>query len=167
MNYFLSGEDIKELLGDIKIVRFSELNDYSSLEELLQPNTCVVIFWETQSYNNGHWTALMRYDDYYEYFDSYGLSESEDFALVPKHMKKELKERDYLKTLFTGNKVVQNTFDYQQWKDGVNTCGRWVVLRLYLFQRGYNLKQFHKIIMSRMKQNKFKSYDELSVYYTK
>jgi hypothetical protein len=166
MNYFLSGDDIKEIL-DVNIIRFSELKNYNDIEDLLRPNSCIVIFWETEDYNKGHWTALMRYDDYYEYFDSYGLLESEDFALVPKHMKKELKERDYLKTLFTGNQVVQNTFDYQQWKDGVNTCGRWVILRLYLFQRGYNLRQFHKIIISRMKQNKFKTYDELSVYYTK
>ena len=165
MDYFLSGEDIKEILN-VNIVRFSELKDYDSIEQILQPNTCIVIFWETQAYNKGHWTALMRYDDYYEYFDSYGLSESEDFALIPKHMKKELKERDYLKELFDGNRVVQNAFDYQKWKDGVNTCGRWVVLRLYLFQRGYNLRQFHKIIKSKMKQNDFDSYDELAVYFT-
>ena len=162
----LSGDEIKELLNDVNIVRFSELKDYNSIEELLQPNTCIVIFWETQAYNRGHWTGLMRYDDYYEYFDSYGLSESEDFALIPKHMKKELKERDYLKALFDGNQVVQNSFDYQKWKDGVNTCGRWVVLRLYLFQCGYNLKQFHKIMRFKMKQNDFNSYDELALYYT-
>ena len=161
----LSGDEIKEIL-DVNIVRFSELKDYNNIEELLQPNTGIVIFWETQAYNRGHWTALMRYDDYYEYFDSYGLLESEDFALVPKQIKKELKERDYLKALFNGNHIIQNTFDYQKWKDGVNTCGRWVVIRLYLFQCGYNLRQFRKIIKSKMKQNNFKSYDELAVYYT-
>ena len=161
----LSGDEIKELLG-VNIIRFSELKDYNNIEELLQPNTGVVIFWETQAYNRGHWTALMRYDDYYEYFDSYGLLESEDFALVPKHTKKELKERDYLKALFTGENIVQNTFDYQKWDDKTMTCGRWVVLRLYLFQNGYNLKQFNRTIKSKMKQNNFDSYDELAVYYT-
>jgi hypothetical protein len=165
MDYFLSGDDIKSILN-VEIVRFSELKNYSSLEELLRKNSGIVIFWETEDYNKGHWTALMRYDNYYEYFDSYGLLESQDFALVPKHMKKELKERDYLKALLRGENVIQNTFDYQKWKDGHNTCGRYVVLRLYLFKYGCNLEDFHKIMKSKMKQNKFKSYDELAVYYT-
>ena len=167
----LSGEDIKELLDEdvknINIVRFSDLNKYNSITELLpKKNTFIIIFWETESYYNGHWTCLIRYNNSYEYFDSYGLTEQEDYSLIPEDTKEDLDEKDYLKILFKNRLVIQNKKDFQRWDDKINTCGRWVVIRIYLFLQGYDLKHFTQQINSLMRLYGFKSYDDLAVYFT-
>jgi hypothetical protein len=168
MDEMLSGTDIKDLLEqDVKIIRFSELKKYNSLKELLpNRNSFIIIFWETESYYKGHWTALMRYNNSFEFFDSYGLTEQEDYSLIPERTKEELNEKDYLKFLFKGHVVIQNKKDFQQWSNKVNTCGRFVVIRIYLFLNGYDLKKFTKQIDNLMKLYGFKNYDSLAVYFT-
>jgi hypothetical protein len=171
MDKMLSGEDISSLLKDdvkkIRIVRFSDLYKYKSLQELLpKKNSFIVIFLETESYNRGHWVALFRYNSSFEFYDSYGLTEKQDYSLVPNSTKKELNEKDYLKELFKNNLVIENTKDFQKWDDKISTCGRWVVIRVYLFLKGYDLKHFIRQIDLLMKLYGFKSYDELAVFFT-
>jgi hypothetical protein len=171
MNKMLSAEDIKELLEDdvtnIRIIRFSDLYKYKSLKELLpKKNSFIIIFWETESYYNGHWTALFRYNNSYEWYDAYGLTEKQDYSLIPYDTKKDLNEKDYLKDLFKGHIVIENKKDFQKFDDKVSTCGRWVVVRIYLFLQGYDLKHFTQQINSLMKLYGFKSYDDLAVYFT-
>jgi hypothetical protein len=168
MNKMLSGTDIKALLGDnIKIIRFSDLYKYNSLNELLpKKNSFVVIFLETEDYYRGHWVALFRYNSSFEFYDSYGLTEKQDYSLVPNSTKKKLNEDNYLKNLFKNNLVIENTKDFQKWDKNVNTCGRWVIIRIFLFLKGYDLKHFIKQIDLLMQLYKFKSYDELAVHFT-
>jgi len=170
MNKMLSAEDIKDLLQEdtkVKIVRFSDLYNYKSLQKLLpKKNSFIVIFIETEDYYRGHWIALFRYNNSFEFFDSYGLTEKEDYFLVPNDTKKQLNEKDYLKNLFKNNLVIENKKDFQQWDKDINTCGRWCVIRIYLFLKGYDLKHFIKQIDLLMQLYKFNSYDELAVYFT-
>jgi hypothetical protein len=168
MNKMLSAEDIKELLeNDVKIIRFSDLNKYDSIIDLMpKKNTFIIIFWETESYYNGHWTCLIRYNNSYEFFDSYGLTEKQDYFLVPNDTKKQLNEKNYLKILFKNRLVIQNKKDFQKWGNNINTCGRWVVIRIYLFLHGYDLKHFINQIDNLMKLYGFKSYDDLAVFFT-
>ena len=167
MDYMLSGEDIKELLGDVEIVRFSDLGNYNKIEDLLPSRRCsVVIFIETESYTRGHWCSLSRDGDSYIWFDSYGMKEKQDYALIPKHTRESLEERNYLKELLQGKRLIQNRVDYQEWKNGVNTCGRMVVIWLYFFKNGGDLKHFNKNMKHNMKRGGFSSFDELSVYLT-
>ena len=171
MNEMLTGEDIKNLLKQdvkkVKIVRFSDLYKYKTLQELLpKKNSFIVIFFETESYSRGHWVAIFRYNNSFEYYDSYGLTEKEDYSLIPNSTKKDLNEKDYLKDLFKNNLVIENTKDFQKWDNKINTCGRWVVVRIFLFLQGYDLKHFIKQIDNLMQLYGFKSYDELAVYFT-
>ena len=171
MDEMLSGDDIKKLLKDdvkkIRIVRFSDLYKYKTLQELLpKKNSFIVIFLETESYSRGHWVALFRYNNSFEFYDSYGLTEEEDYSLIPEDTKKNLNEKDYLKKLFKNNLVIENTKDFQKWGNNVNTCGRWIVIRVYLFLQGYDLKNFKKQIDLLIKLYGFKSYDELAVFFT-
>lgn len=170
MDKMLSGDKIKDLLEDdakVRIVRFSDLYKYKSLKELLpKKNSFVVIFLETESYSRGHWVSLFRYNNSFEFFDSYGLTEKQDYSLIPNSTKKELNEKNYLKKLFNNNLVIENTKDFQKWDDKIETCGRWVVIRIYLFLKRYDLKSFKKQIDNLMRLYGFNSYDELSVYFT-
>jgi hypothetical protein len=94
------------------------------------------------------------------------MKENQDYALIPKHTKESLEERNYLKELLQGKRLIQNRFDYQKWDDKSMTCGRWVVIWLTCFNLGGNLKSFNKKLRNRMKKGGFSSFDELAVYYT-
>ena len=73
----LSDEELKVILGkDLKIVMYPDLAKYSSIELLLpNPNDYskfLIVESENKFNISGHWTALLKYDGAYEYFDPYG-----------------------------------------------------------------------------------------------
>ena len=168
MDKMFSIDDIRNLVGNVKMVKFGDLDEYKSVEELLpKQKDCVVIFWEIESANIGHWTALCRLNQTYIFFDSYGHSEQEDFSFIPISLRSQLGiEKDYLKNLLKGKHVISNHIDFQKMKDGVDTCGRFVAMFLYIFKKGYSLSDFEKIMKKNLQRGGFKSYDELAVAFT-
>ena len=113
----------------------------------------------------GHYTALCRDKESYIFFDSYGHTEQEDFSYIPMTLRKQLNIKyDYLKDLLKGKKVINNHVDFQKMKNGVNTCGRFVAMFLYVFKKGYSLKYFQTVMKENLKG--FKSYDEMAVDFT-
>ena len=168
MNKMFSIEDIRNLVGGVKMVKFDQLDEYKTIEQLLpKQKDCIVIFWETESANVGHWTALCRLNETYIFFDSYGNSEEEDFSYIPMTLRSQLGiDKDYLKELLKGKHVISNHIDFQKMKDGVNSCGRFVAIFLYIFKRGYSLVDFQKIMKKNLVRGGFKSYDEMSVEFT-
>ena len=168
MDKMFSPTDIRKNVGNVKIVKFDTLIGYNTIEELLpKQKDCCVIFWETTSEYEGHWTALCRLNQTYIYFDSYGNSVDQDFSYIPKSLKKQLDIKyDYLKTLLHGKHVITNHVDFQQMKNGVNTCGRFVSMFLYVFKRGYSLADFQKIMKENLKKYNYPNYDTLAVAFT-
>ena len=168
MNKMFSETDIRGIIGNVKIIHFSELPKYKKIEQLLpKGRECCVIFYETEDKFTGHWTALCRNQDEFTFFDSYGNSENSDYNYVPVPLREELNiQRDYLKELLKGKKLIQNHMDFQSWKDGINTCGRFVSMFLYLWKKGYSLADFQKIMMENKKKYGYKSYDAMAVGFT-
>ena len=73
----LSEADLKRILGsDTKIITYPDLAKYTDINQLLPaPNDFVVILIvedETQDVISGHWTAVLKYDNLFEFFDPYG-----------------------------------------------------------------------------------------------
>jgi hypothetical protein len=73
----LSDNEIKRILGKAtKLITYPELAKYTDLNQLLPaPNDFVVILIvedETQDVISGHWTAVLKYDNLFEFFDPYG-----------------------------------------------------------------------------------------------
>jgi len=172
MDYMVSANDIKRILGDdIKIIRFPDLVNYNSMQEVLPfPNDCAIIFFldeVTPTNNIGHWTAIMRNGNRYEFFDSYGLSSKEDLDHIDKEKRIKFGEQhDYLKEL-GGKMLYHNPVDYQSWDPKVATCGRYAIIRLLAFMSGItNPKSFYKFMNDAKKQYGAKSFDELSVMLT-
>jgi hypothetical protein len=161
-------DDIRNLVGNINMVKFSDLDEYKSVEELLpKQKDAIVIFWEIESINVGHWTALCRLNQTYIFYDSYGNTLQEDFSYIPISLRSQLGiEKDYLKELLKGKHVITNHVDYQKMKDGVDTCGRFVAMFLYIFKKGYSLEDFEKIMKKNLVRGGFKSYDEMAVDFT-
>ena len=73
----LSDTEIKRILGkSTKLLTYPDLAKYSDLNQLLPaPNDFAVILIvedETRDVISGHWTALLKYDNVFEFFDPYG-----------------------------------------------------------------------------------------------
>jgi len=161
----LTSSDIKKIAGNVRIVRFDELDKYSSIEGLLpKSRDCCIIFYATESRNVGHWCALTRNRDQFTFYDSYGNTEQEDYGYIPRSLRDDI-EGDTLKEMLKGHKVIQNRFDFQSWGKS-NTCGRWCASFVYFFKKGHNLENFQKIMKKALDDSDFKSYDELIVYLT-
>jgi Ulp1 family protease len=96
------------------------------------------IFTESK-YNVGHWTALIRDGSNFEYFDSYGDSPKSILDFIPKYMNKQLGNNwsqdlgKIIGSIKKTDKFLYNKFPLQQEMQDVNTCGRWVIIRVSTF----------------------------------
>ena len=145
----LSDQNLRDILGDCKIITYPELSKYNNIEELL-PNSydfSIILLLETPA--SGHWTGLLRYNDGYEFFDSYGNAPDADLThwLTPQERLKLGESQKYLSFLLQGKPYVYNKIKYQVMKRGVNTCGDHVAYRCFLFKKKqFNLKDYQKHI---------------------
>jgi hypothetical protein len=137
--------------ADENTIVYSDLSKYSDIQQLLpHDRSYKIILIETTDHNVGHWTAIMRYADTIESFDSYGSGKLEnEFKFIPKKIRQILGETtNYLQELLKkakrdGFKIVYNRDRLQADHDGVNTCGRWCILRILMMKEmGYDLKSF-------------------------
>ena len=97
----LSDTDIKSYLGkSTKIIEYKDLKNYNSIDELL-PNDkdfCVLLY-ENEAHS-GHWTAVLKYDNDIELFDSYGNTDANILRWTPFKVRPMLgEEDDYLTKL--------------------------------------------------------------------
>ena len=117
-------------------------------------------------YNSGHWALLLRYNNTIEWFSSYGTFPSEELNFIS-HQQKEILNQDvkHLNILLTQALpkflIIYNKRKLQQLKEGVNTCGKWIILRIIMMEK-YNmdLNHFLQFIDNLKKQFKLSS-DEL------
>lgn len=93
----------------------------------------IVILWEEGKENYGHWTCLIKHRNprYIEYFDSYALPpdaplDSKSYGIKTPFLTQMLNS--------SGVRWVYNHKKLQKFYDDVNTCGRYVGLRL-LFRK--------------------------------
>jgi hypothetical protein len=155
----LSDSDIKEYLGnDCKILKYSELSKYNSIDELL-PNVkdfCVLLY--ENSPNSGHWTCVCRpKDNQIVYFDSYGGYVDEPLTWTDKSTKIGLGEDvKYLSNLLNNceEDVFYNKYKYQSGKEYVANCGRFVVCYILKMKIDYSLDDFCKFIMNECTKRK-------------
>lgn len=132
-DYELSEDDIRKLLGNVRIITYPDLAK-ETLQSLLPKDGIVVILFLTESKQEGHWTALLRRGDTIEYFDSYGIKPDGERAWLDQRHRISLEEtRPLIHELLKGytGPVTYNRKKLQ--KGSVATCGRHVVVR------GWNL----------------------------
>ena len=151
----ISDAEIKQQLGDdAKIILYSELKEYVSIQELL-PNKrldYVIILVEISGKNTGHWFCVVRNNNNIMVFDSYGVRPDKNLRWIDTYMRKKLNQNEpflsYLlnKAKDDGFKVSFNGFEYQQLKSGVSTCGRHVInfINYFKMNNNVNLKTYKK-----------------------
>ena len=90
MDYFVTSTDLQAIFQNCKIIKYADLDNYNDIYMLL-PNRMDFCFILTESEtNSGHWTLLIRDDNVFEYFDSYGTSPKNILDYIPTFMNKRL-----------------------------------------------------------------------------
>ena len=128
LSYFVTSTDLKAIFKNCKIVKYADLDNYKDIYQLL-PNRMDFVFLLTESEkNSGHWTLLIRDDNVFEYFDSYGRSPKNILDYIPKYMNKilgnDFKEDlgKMLKSIKPTDKFIYNKTKFQKEQEGINTC---------------------------------------------
>jgi hypothetical protein len=146
--------DIRRYFGDgveSQILKYSDLANYNSIDELLpKPRDFRIILIE-DSVNKGHWCCILKYDKTIEWFNPYGGIPDRQKNLLGKARNMMLgQEEDYLTNLMTkskGYKLIYNKKRLQKLKQGINTCGRWIIFRIICMKdMMMDLKEFNKMV---------------------
>ena len=152
--------------GDVNLVEFHTLTEYSDYKELFAKNPRIGMFWETESATVGHFDCLLYKNENgaesIEFFDSYGFSIDKvfDFSEYDKRL---FNNNNPLRTLIAdainqGVKFKYNTVKFQSYANQIATCGRYAALRLRFYD--LSLEQFQAFLQEGTKRA-HRNYDEL------
>jgi hypothetical protein len=148
------------------IIKYSDLEKYGSIQQLLPKNKSWKIILIESTYNSGHWCVILRYNNNIEWFNSYGSFPSKELDFIG-HLQNSFLNQNikHLNILLTKAlphfKIIYNKRQLQKLQDGINTCGKWCIWRIIMLEH-YNLdlQQFIHLVDCLMKQYKFTS-DEI------
>ena len=163
MDVPLSNKTIVSALGSVNdnvIVKYSDLDEFKSLNDLMNGNNYVIILIESQK-NSGHWVALYKKDNNtYYYFNSYGKKYDDDISTICAMSDLILgNERNSIRNLAQKSNadIVYNKVRYQN--NTSTTCGRWCLLAITMFNMNYNMKQLQNFFKNSVKD--YKDYYEM------
>src|SRR5208337_542334 len=130
----LSNEEILQIINNkANLISYPDVHKYRDLDELLGKYGACVILYEWKNLY-GHWTCIFKLDDEtVEFFDPYSLFPDKELKFINKEYRiKTHQNFPYLTSLMLKSPYVltYNDFPFQQYKEKVNTCGRWVAIRL-------------------------------------
>jgi hypothetical protein len=134
MKKALSSRDIV-FHAKTNLMTYNQLKEYTNLKSILGPYKSCVILYETRD-GHGHWCVIFEVNkDRIEFFDPYGLMIDEQLRHISKSYKnkKGLNHTYLIKLIMNSNykEIEYNNYPLQELKDGINTCGRHVLTRLY------------------------------------
>lgn len=137
------GRMLRDRAKDVNFYQYNELARFQSINEVFGSKGCCIILLSIEAPNApkvGHWIALIRTNKGIEHFDSYGLNPDQELGIT--------QEQPYLSNLLkaSGLNIETNTLRLQQFREYVNTCGRWCVARCLM--KNYSLEQFVNIIQT-------------------
>ena len=151
INKALSDGDIQRSLGgDAKIIKYAELGNLYDIDQLLSDEKDYCIILHEDRPNRGHWTALLKYNNLYEHFDSYGVKPDSKLKWIGAKRNRQLNQDEpYLTQLLKKEEdnYIYNNVAYKDSK--VNTCGSHVVHRLYRLKNdNMSLPDYYKFMKS-------------------
>lgn len=168
----MSDTDIKMYDPSIRVVKYSELQNYKTINQLLKKKKDYIILLIEDEMNSGHFVAILRYTHksynkpVIEYFNSYGYKPSFELSKIDNNINNELGQNEpwlnyLLDSALDKYIVIYNTKRLQKLQNGINTCGKWCILRITLLKyRNYDLVEFINYIDTLKKKYKL-SYDQI------
>lgn len=146
-NISLSNVDVMKLVnGKAKVLLYSELKNYKTLDEALGEYGAMFLLIETRP-DYGHWTCVFKQTkDLIECFDSYGDFIDTQLEYIPSNFR-EISGQEYPMLTYllyhSPYDISYNQHKFQKLGDGIATCGRWSSLRILL--RDLPLKKFYDL----------------------
>ena len=131
---YLSDEDILRICDNkCKIMLYSDLEHFHDIDGVLAPHGAVIILYQLEQ-NMGHWVTVIKHGTkHIEVFDPYGMSIDEELQFSQYNLRRHNgKKVPHLTHLLENSPytVSYNDTQLQQFKNHVNTCGRWCALRV-------------------------------------
>ena len=151
MDIALSDKQVLALLrGKANLITYAQVKNYRTLEQLMGPYKACVILYETRK-SSGHWTCIFEVNkDLVEFFDPYSIMIDKQLQKInPAFKRVNNMNHTYLSNLLYNShypKIEYNHYDFQKRGKNINTCGRHVIVRLWL--RELNLEQYNDFIKS-------------------
>ena len=146
-DYELSGDDIMRITDHkTKLILYSDLEQVNNIDEILYQYNCCVILYQLEI-NVGHYVCLIKHkNNTLEFFDPYGMFIDEELkyskynlrrhkGVVTTHLTALIDKSNY--------KLISNDLKLQKFKEHVNTCGRWVCMRIRF--KDVSLKRFAEL----------------------
>lgn len=161
INTPLTDADVERFLGNKAcILKYSELKNYKTIENLLPAVLDYKIILIEDRYNSGHWVCICRTRTEYYFFNSYGAGPDTDWRFVSRMTRLILgEETNELTRLLRPTKWAYNHVRYQH--GSTQTCGRWCVLFISLVcKMMYSMDEVHKFLKNKKLESKL-SYDEI------
>ncbi len=124
MEKSFSDKEIQRYIPNV--VSYDELAGMN--EQTFLSRLPMVILYLT-SQDHGHWTLIHRVPGGIEFFDSYGYKPDQEFKFIDKNMQFPKFVAKLLSGIITRIPIAYNQYQFQQRAPGINTCGRWVIVR--------------------------------------
>lgn len=149
----LSDKEVLRIAGPgTKFMVYTQLYEYDNLDDVFGAyNKIILLYIHDNDGNNinGHYCALINHPNRIEFFDSYSLMPDQ---LLYKYKSRKEREktnqpRNYLTTLlytYLTKPIEYNEYAYQKMSSRINTCGRWVGIRLRF--SSLSLTEFQKVM---------------------
>ena len=141
--------------NSIRIMTYSALHDFKNLYELFSNAVdSIYILLQRVDTRVGHWVLLMKNSYGYVYFDPYSFSLIESLEITGND--------NYLYQLLNSSDsaVDENEYKLQEFKQGISTCGRHVVVRS-VFPVLTNKEYYEKVILPPIENKQVKDADVL------
>ena len=132
MDYPLSKTDIEKIFNHkIKVLLYSDIANYKSIDDLLKPygRVCILYYWKKYS---GHWVCVFRNKNgRVEIFDSFGTFPDGTLKEINYNFRKETNQayKHLTDLLLKGGREVEYN-DKKLQGDKSSTCGRWCIYRM-------------------------------------
>ena len=155
IEYSLSNVDIERYVGRGHIIKYSDLSNFDHIDDVFNGNSFVIVLIESKP-SAGHWCCMLRYDNTIELYDSYSGTLDNELSSISKQMKIELGENEHILTELlkkSGHKVIVIKYKFQSEKNNVDTCGKWILLRILMFVcANMQLKEFVNFVKTNAKK---------------
>lgn len=151
----ISNFDIMEYLNNnVSIIKYSDLNNYKSIDDVFKNNDNVVLLYELSDVNNGHWVALRRdkNKNIIYYFDSYGDEIEDELKHASERAKNKVdltKNKLLLKLIDSDYTIDYNNYKYQKMSKNINTCGKYCCV---FIDSKMSIDEFYKYIKELCKE---------------
>ena len=154
ISYSLSDKEIQYYLNHLgggNIIIYKDLLQQPNIDSIFKNNICVLLYENKDNF--GHWCTLLRYPKkkIIEFFDPYGMSVDCELRYIdPQYITFETRMPHLSKLISESSyRILVNKTQFQKYGPNINTCGKWVLLRIAAFKKNINLHGFIRLFGSR------------------